>query len=414
MDKFGRSATRRTAVAGVAALAAAAAIAVASVVAVPSSGGRGRGAERDQPAAPRTVDATLAADVAVVQRAEASAKALAAAPGMPTCAPPALPAPTYPPASSYGVPFLAAITGGEILTGYDEWTANHHDYRSGGKTYHLNPWQAKVWGISGWVTGLLQLPSLSATITPQDLVFCDQGGQACESASPPAGECIHFSLRPAPITGPPPPPTTNVPAPGKQCFQQTNLCIPYVITLTPAGDAQLTVTGVEPDGSLALSVTTSATTTLNITLPTTSETCTDSAATITLSSQPPSGLPTGAPIPPNPGNPDLRSIRTRPAPLTGPLGSATTKLAGNDFSVPAFSPTACPLLAEVFDSPLAGWNTLPPKDPASKTNNYFDKSPLPADAGTPGWVQFWATTTISDLGLSVGPPSNFTLSPPAP
>src|SRR5579871_2117072 len=54
------------------------------------------------------VPATLAADIAVVHAAEASAQALARAPGMPTCAPPALPAPTYPPGHTYGIPFLAA------------------------------------------------------------------------------------------------------------------------------------------------------------------------------------------------------------------------------------------------------------------------------------------------------------------
>jgi hypothetical protein len=415
VTKVGGLSTRRPVVGGGFALAVAAAVAAAALLAAPS-GGAARGAARPaaSTAGPSRLDATLAADVAVVRRAEASARALAGAPGMPTCAPPALPAPTYPPGGTYGVPFLAAITGGQILAGYDEWTANHHLYTWKGRTYKLYPWQAKVYDISGWVTGLLRLPSLSATITPQDLVFCDQGGQSCVSASPPVGQCIHFLLRGAPVNGPPSQPVTNIPAPGTQCFQQTPGCIPYVITLNPAGDSQLTVTGVEPDGALMLSVTTSASTTLNITLPTTSETCSSGQTSITLSSQRPSSLPAGSPITPTPGNPDFRSIRAHPLPLTGPLGTATTTLASNDFYVPAFSPAACPLLAEVFDSPLAGWNTLPPKDPATETNNYFDKSPLPADAGVPGWDQFSATTTISDLGLPVGPPSGFTLSPPAP
>ena len=44
---------------------------------------------------------------------------------LPACPPPAVPAATYPPGHSYGVPFLAAITGGEILAGYSEWEANN-------------------------------------------------------------------------------------------------------------------------------------------------------------------------------------------------------------------------------------------------------------------------------------------------
>jgi hypothetical protein len=329
---------------------------------------------------------------------------------MPACTPPPLPAATYPPGASYGIPFLAAITGGQILTGYDEWTADHHLWKVRHRTYRLYPWQAKISGITGWVAGLLQLPSLSATVPASGVVFCDGGGQACESASPPAGECIRVVLRGAPVPGQAPaPPTTNIPAPGKQCYQQTTLCIPYVVTLTPTGETSLTVTGVGAGGSLQLGVTTSASTTLSITLPNTAESCQDAPATIALSSQHPYWLPAGAPVRPDAGNPDFRRPRVKPAPLTGPLGTATTTLASNDFSVPAFSTTSCPLLAAVFDSPLAGWNALPSQDPATKTNNYFDKSPLPADAGTPGWVQFSATTTISDLGLPVGPPSGLSV-----
>jgi hypothetical protein len=356
--------------------------------------------------------ATLAADLAVVQRAEASARALASAPGMPACAPPALPSPTFPPAAGYGIPFLAAITGGQILTGYDEYSANHHTWVVGSKTYHLYPWQAKIYDITGWVSGLLELPSLGATITPSDIVFCDTGGVACESASPPAGECIRISLHAAPVPGSAPsPPTTNVPAPGKACYQQTPECIPYDVVLNPVGNSQLSVTGVEANGSLDLTITTSAVTTLGITTPNISQTCSDGATALTLTSQLPSSLPTGSPVPPDAGNPDLRSLRTTPSPLSGPLGTATTTLATNDFSVPAFSTSACPLLAAVFDAPLGGWNALPSKDSANQNNNYFDKSPLPADAGLPGWVQFSATTTISDLGLPAGPPAGFSVSP---
>jgi hypothetical protein len=366
-------------------------------------------------AAPSSGAKPTRAELLAVHDAAASAHWLATAPGMPTCTPPALPAATYPPGAAYGIPFLAAITNGELVTGYDEWTANHHLWKVGKTTYDLYPWQTKVYGITGWVTGLLQLPSLGAVIPPNGIVFCDQGGQACESASPPAGECIRVELHGAPVPGQAPqPPTTNVPAPGEPCFEKSKLCIPYVITLSPSGDSQLDVTGVAANGALMLSVTTSAVTTLNLTLPGVSQTCSDAATDLALSSEEPNGLPAGAPISPNAGNPDDRGLRTAPTPLTGPLGTASTTLGTNDFSVPAFSATSCPALAAVFDAPLAGWNTRSSKDPASENNNYFDKSPPPADAGTPGWVQFSATTTISDLGLPAGPPAGFTLSPPAP
>ena len=349
--------------------------------------------------------------MAVVRQAQASARALARAPGAPTCTPPALPAPTYPPGHSYGVPFLAAITGAQIITGYDEWTANHRHWKVGKKTYLLDPWQSRVFDLTGWVTGLLQLPSLSATVPASDLVFCDQGGEACVSASPPVGECIHVSLGGAPAPGQAPvQPITNVPAPGHTC-SATRACVPYVVQLVPVGNTGLTVDGVNADGSLRLSVTTSAVTHMSLRFGTGPKfTCQNNVTTVTLTSQP-ATLPATGPIKPAPGNPDLRGLRVGPQPLVGPLGIATTRLATNDFSVPAFSVTACPQLAPVFDSPLAGWNALPSQDLPQQNNNYFDKSTPPAIAGNPGWVQFVATTTISDLGLPIGPPSGFNLGP---
>lgn len=361
------------------------------------------------------VGASLAAHFSsTVRHAEAAANRLATAPGMPTCKPPPLPAPTQPPGNSYGVPFLAAVTNGQILAGYDEWTANHSVWTAAGKTYHLYPWQAKVFDISGWVTGLLQLPSLNADISPQDVVFCDQGGQGCVSANPPTGDCIHVDLSGAPTTGQPPPPMdTNLPPPGHKCYRASNFCIPYVIALQPVGTTTLTVTGVQPNGALDLRVSTSAITHVSITLPGVSESCSDNVTSVTLTTQ--SGrVPKGGPIPPKSGNPDLRGLQTPPTPLTGPLATASSIVASNDFSVPAFSQTACPLLAAVFDAPLGGWNAKSSSDAASENNNYFDQTPPPADAGTPGWVQFTAATTVSSLGFPIGPPSGFHFSSESP
>ena len=57
------------------------------------------------------------------------------APGMPACAAADHSGiRTYPPGNGYGVPFLAAITNGQVLAGYDEWTANHLIWKVGRKT----------------------------------------------------------------------------------------------------------------------------------------------------------------------------------------------------------------------------------------------------------------------------------------
>jgi hypothetical protein len=344
----------------------------------------------------------------LVSQSERAAHALESSPGAPVCAPPPLPRPTYPPGHSYGIPFLAEVTNGVITTGYDEYAANHHHWKVGKKKYLLSPWESRLYDITGWVTGLLQLPSLSAVIPPRDLVFCDHGGQACVSANAPAGECIHVSLGAAPPPGQAPStPITNKPPPGHACFGSVS-CVPYVIVLTPKGNSVLTVTGVNGNGALRLSVTTAATTTVNLTVGSTSETCTNGVTTVTLVSQR-NGIPAGGPIAPNRGNPDVRGLRIPPEPLEGPLGSSSTTLGSNDFYVPAFSVPNCPLISAIYDAPLGGWNTLSSADPPQQNNNYFDQPNPPAIAGHPGWVQFSATTTISTLGLPVGPPSGFTL-----
>ena len=364
----------------------------------------GRGSESN-------VSSELMAKIVSLYPARTTAGGTSNAVTMPTCAPPQLPVATNPPGHSYGVPFLAAITGGHILSGYDEWTANHHVWKLGSKTYDLNPWQANLFDITGWVTGLLQLPSLNVEIPPQDIVFCDQGGASCVSASPPPGQCIHISLGGAPTPGQPPPPViTNVPPPGKVCLGNAYHkmpCIPYLVTLTPVGTTSLTVSGVEADGALDLRVTTSAVTTVSILVGTTPPICQNSATTITLSTQAPSNLPPGAPIPPKPGNPDERGLQTAPQPLTGPLASSTSTVATNDFSVPAFPLSSACTFAATLNAPLAGWNAITPNDPASENNNYYDKPTAPADAGTPGWDQFSAATTVATLGLPVGPPAGF-------
>jgi hypothetical protein len=336
--------------------------------------------------------------------ADRATAALADTPGMPTCSAPTMPQPTSPPGNSYGVPFLAAITNGELLTGYDEWTANNTTWVAKGETYHLDPWQSSVTDITGWVTGLLVLPQLSATVSPSNIVFCDSGGASCFTASPPAGECIHVSLGGQPSPGEKPvPPITNDPETGKTCAQSPS-CVPYEVSLTPSGTSKLSVTGVASNGALELSVTAGAQTTVSLTEGTTVQTCTSPTTDISLASVMPSSLPTTAPVAPTAGNPDYRSLQLPPANLTGPLASSSSVLSGNNFQVPAFAfppTTSCPNpgLSDTLNAPLGGWDT--------NGNSIYYENPAAAIASHNGWSQFTITTTVASLKLPIGPPSNF-------
>jgi hypothetical protein len=342
------------------------------------------------------------------------------APGMPTCAPPPIPAATYPPGNSYGIPFLAAITNGQVLAGYDEWTANHLTWRAQGTTYDLDPWEAKIYDITGWVTGLLELPSLSADIPPQDIVFCDQGGAACVSADWPAGQCIHILSQygPEPGSPVPPPGIGNDHPEGTACTgysTPTFACLPLVVSLTPSGDTDLTVSGVESDGALDLSVTTAATTTVSEIAPSPAPvfTCEDDPATITLSTVAPTGLPATAPLAPNPPNTDERSLQTAPQALTGALASGSATVGSNAFAIPAFFPSAggspcSPTVAELVNTYAGGFDSVF-KD--QNEGNYYLEGGTNPTAAAPGWAQFTATATVVTLGsptsLPVGPPAGF-------
>lgn len=351
--------------------------------------------------------------------------AITDAPGMPTCAPPPIPAATYPPGNSYGIPFLAAITNGQVLAGYDQWTANHQTWKvnSGGQstTYNLYPWQSKIYDITGWVTGLIQLPSLSADIPPQDIVFCDNGGNAnCLSADWPAGQCIHILAQygPSPASPTPPPALGNDHPEGSSCYgysTPTFLCFPFVVSLTPSPtqDTKLSVTGVESNGALDLSVTTSAITTVSEVPPppaTTVYTCQDNP-TVTLSTVATS-LPATAPGPPDPPNTDDRSLQTLPAPLTGPLASSTSTVASNNFPVPAFIPspggTPCsPTVADALNTYAGGWTG---SFKQQGTGRYYIEGGDNPVAAEPGWAQFTATTTVVNLGngaLPSAPPPGY-------
>jgi hypothetical protein len=361
------------------------------------------------------IEAALASYAAREARGPAGSGAaqLTDSTGMPTCAPPAIPAATYPPGQSYGIPFLAAITDGQVLAGYDEWTANHLTYYdpANKETYNLYPWQSKIYDITGWVTGLLDLPQLTATISPSDIVFCDQGGNSCVEADWPAGECLQLVAQygPSPGAPTPPPPLGNVHPESAAC-EETPYCLPLVVSLTPTGNTTLSVTGVEPNGALNLQVTTSAVTTLHLVAsPTTIFTCQDDPTRVPLSTVTPSSLPATAPSPPTPPNQDDRGLQTTPQPLTGPLSSSTSTVASNDFQIPAFIPspnsTPCSVtLTEIANTYTGGWNAL--FEDQSEGLYYVEGGRNPVVAQQ-GWAQFSATTTVVDFGLPVGPPAGF-------
>ena len=367
---------------------------------------------------------TLAAEAATWRGGETAATQaaemaeLTGAAGMPTCTPPAIPAATYPPGNGYGIPFLAAITDGQVLAGYDEWTANHLVWSAMGTTYDLYPWQSKIYDITGWVTGLLQLPSLTAQIPAQDIVFCDNdGGASCLSADWPAGQCIHILAQygPSPASPAPPPGLGNEHPEGTSCYgysTPTLECFPYVVKLTPSGESSLTVTGVEPDGALDLQVTTSAVTTVEEFPPppsTATYACQDDPITITVSTVAPAGLPTTAPTAPNPPNTDYRSLQTAPQPLTGPLATASSTVGSNDFSIQAFFPSksgspCSPFVADSLNTYAGGWNSIFQDQDEGRYYVEGGTDPIVAE---PGWAQFSATTTVVTFGLPVGPPAGF-------
>lgn len=327
-------------------------------------------------------------------------------PGMPTCAAPTPPAATYPPNGTYGIPFVAAITNGQILTSYSEWVADHHVYNVGGTNYTLDPWDVRIWNITGWVTGLLTLPQLSASVPASGVTFCDTNNQNCPTATYTASQCINLSqLFPGPGTQGSE--LTNTHPEGTPCMGYSGgsagfpyPCVPYIITLTPATtDTKLTVTGVESNGSLDLSVSTGAFATISLN----GQTCDQTSPTsLTLSTITPTSLPAGAPIAPTAGNPDERSMQTTLSPLTGPLSSATATLGTNNFQIPAWGvpPTAScpdPGIEDTLNGPAGGYNV-------HDDQIYVDQAPI---ASQYGWSQFSVTTTVATLGLQVGPPSNF-------
>ena len=84
-------------------------------------------------------------------------------------------------------------------------------------------------------------------------------------------------------------------------------------------------------------------------------------------------------------------------------------MASNDFSVPAFVPSASgtpctAFLADSLNTYAGGWDSLF-RDQGLGLY-YVDGGTNPT-AAEPGWAQFTATTTVVSVGLPTGPPAGF-------
>ncbi len=329
----------------------------------------------------------------------AAVAASAGAPGTPApCPPPPLPAATTPPAP-YGIPFVAQITA-NVLTGWDEYVAAHGVPPNHGSS---SPWRSALSNITGWASGLLSVPSLTATIAPTSLIFCSPGLKPSQGG-------VTISLQQEQLPGQPYfVPVSNNDAtcsPSVETYQDDR------VTLTPAGPTTLSVVGTEPDGSLDLSGSTSAVTRIDFyadtcggtSPPTPTQTCVQFApTTFNLASRLPA-IPATAP----PGVQYTVTASGLKGPLPQPTGPppgvtpATASLGDYTFPVPAFIdsrdgvPGGC-FLAEEFNGPLSGWNNDGPGETARYPST-FPPGQQPQIAAPGGWTEVSSVNRIWALG----------------
>lgn len=300
----------------------------------------------------------------------------------------ALPAPTFPNGTTkgFGVPFVAALTGGELLTGFDEKWNNQI------KTFKT-PWRSVIGpevppshagqGIDGWVAGVLQVPQLTASKT--EVVFCNGPSDPVDFTVLNEGRV---------------PPLENY---GATPF-------PLSISLVP-GPASLAVTGVTPAGALELSGTATATTSATFNHILTCHQVAPTSITVSSSASQPLTQPGGPPV-------TGLDARFTPTDLVGAfpgavhanpgLAPATANVAADDFVVPLFDLTTCAGStgpAAVLNDAIEGWDA---QDCPFYGNNPIDPCTTHAPGPSlPGWSQFQITATIAYLGLSAGVPAGF-------
>jgi hypothetical protein len=265
------------------------------------------------------------------------------------------------------------------------------------------PWRGSLSNITGWVSGLLQVPGLSATVDPASLILCNQG-------LPPSQGGVLLTFLQEQLTSQP----YIVPISNQDvnCVATVESYQDDRITLTPAGPTTLTVSGIEPDGSLDLSGSTSAVTKVDFydeacgttPPPTPTQTCIQFApTTITFTTKvtpPPSTAPPGVAYPLVPQA--LQGELPPPSGTPPPPTTASATPVGNNFAVPAFIdtrdgvPGGCFLAAE-FNGPLSGFNNDGPGETAIYPST-FGAGAQPQVAAAAGWVDFASPTQIVSLG----------------
>jgi hypothetical protein len=317
--------------------------------------------------------------------------------GGPTCAAPPLPPPTAPPGQPYGVPFVAAVDNVTILSGYNEFTAAARQYRS------YSPWTTTLYGVTGWVTGWLDVPQLTVDTSASQITFCSYTvTPPSSSGTPPFTTEALYTLKsfqgsktPVVVT------TTNDPS---KVVPPNGVALYASVTLTPVGTPQLKVTGVRPDGSLDLGGVIEATPTIALAPPLPPEVCRAMAptaadlSTATAGPLPPSGPPAG--------DRDAAPQFT-PAPVTGPLTQATATQTAYDFQVPAFYDNSSDDgICYTFNGGLAGFTAEPKGNP---NYPYLSRYPFPpanpAIASDAGWTQIETVIQITRIGLPTGTPT---------
>jgi hypothetical protein len=311
---------------------------------------------------------------------------------VPGCPEPTLP-PVQLPDGSHGleVPFVAELTNGYLNSG---WDIQAHDQGA------ADPFRAVIGPIVGWVTGMLDVPQLTSSAQPDQVVICDASNQVPIHASLASGSA---STDPIQNYCPSPDPSFATCSPYHVAY------IDFIVTINIVKPAALSVSGVEPDGALALVGSAAASTT--VTVPATvaggtTQVCTQASPGYTTI-----GISTA--VTPEPASGPVGAAQLyKPSPLTGPLSSADATLVSNSFAVPAFLTQGTPPtpkkpqpyycdFGSVLNETLGGFNK-------SGHNIYNYQNPAKHPVASPvGWSQFEVTASIVRLGIPVGPPAGF-------
>ena len=328
-----------------------------------------------------------------------------AAPGStPSCADALVPPPAQFPDGHHGlgVPFVASLTAGEILSGFHlNWVPP-----STPKAPHpASPWALRLTGISGWITGLLEVPSLAAVVDPATGVqFCDDTGLV-----PPALPRLQFDLV-----------NDNKVRDNTQNFDPTykaGAYAPDFFSLRATGAPALQVSAVDADGALELSGTTPVRTTVSVWFNNgtqskpkfvLAQTCQQFPGRTSINvGTAPQPAPAGAP----PGS----TLQFTPAPLTGGLprvgnsAPASATLVGDDFPIGAFNVarrTGC-FFGLALNGALSGYGITGLSQDQCSPLGVPGTASCPYVASPPGWSQVTIKASITYLGVPYGVPTGF-------